>query len=203
MKKLIITPLIVFALLIASCSTDAAAPETTAPDAASTPTPLIAGYLPTEYEDAASARSQLALGTIKLEDSSLALSADQSSALMPLWQALLALESSDTTAPEEMTAVQNQIILGMNAEQLKAIAAMQLTNADLTLFYEQQGLVTVVSESTGTGQNSGLTPDEREAVRATSAALGTPVSESGGGGQDRKDSLTEAVIALMLEKTNR
>jgi hypothetical protein len=205
MKKLLIIPLIIFTLLIASCSTDATEPEAAPLEADATPTTLIAGSLPIDYEDAASARSQLALGTIQLEDSDLALSKEQANALLPLWQALLVLESSDTTAPEELTAVQNQIILGMNDQQLAAISTMQITNMDLTTFYADQGLVVSTpsadSESGGMGQNTDMTTEEREAYRATAEAQGTPVGESSGGssGQDRKNVLTETVIAQLTE----
>ncbi len=205
MKKLLIIPLTVFTLLIASCSPDATEPEAAPLEADATPTTLIAGSLPIDYEDATSARSQLALGTIQLEDSDLAVSKEQANALLPLWQALLALESSDTTATEELTAVQNQIILGMNDNQLAAIGAMQITNMDLTTFYTDQGLVVSTpsadSESGGMGQNKDMTTEEREAFRATAEAQGTPVGESSGGGsgQERKNVLTETVIAQLTE----
>jgi hypothetical protein len=205
MKKLLLIPLIAFSLLIASCSSEATNPEAEPIETDANPTTLIASSLSIDYEDAASARSQLALGTLRLEDSDLVLSKDQAITLLPLWQALLALESSDTTASEELAAVQNQIILGMNENQLTAISAMQITNTDLTAFYTDQGLVVSTpsadSESGVMGQNKDMTTEEREAFRATAEAQGTPVGESGGNssGQDRKDILTESVISQLTE----
>ncbi len=204
MKKLLMIPMIVFTLLIASCSSDTAESEAVPPETDTTTTTLIADSWSIDYEDAASARSQLALGTLQLEDSDLALSKEQAVTLLPLWQALLALESSDITAPEELEAVQNQIILGMNDDQIAAISAMQITNLDLTTFYSDQGVVvsTPSADSEGMGQNKDMTEEEREAYRATAEAQGTPVGESSGGsssGQDRKNILTETVIAQLTE----
>ncbi|MEN8173216.1 MAG: hypothetical protein ABFS03_10100 [Chloroflexota bacterium] len=205
MKKLITILLLISALMIAGCSADETVGESTSPEMNATPTPLMAGSFGIDYDDATSARNQLALGTLKLEDGSLGISVDQASTLLPLWQALMALESSETTAPEELTAVQNQIIQSMRDEQISAISAMQFTNSDLTDFYTDQGLViSTPSADSESGSMKDMTPEEREAFRATAEAQGTPVGEGGGGsGKERKDLLTETVIALLTEITNQ
>ena len=167
-----------------------------------TPTSVLASYLSTEFEDAASLRNQLALGILNLEDSPNAISEAQSGQLLILWQAYIALLESDTSVPEEINAVQDQIVELLEDEQLQAIAAMNLTNADLTAFYEQQGVRMPTPEpgmtpvSGGAGK-SDLSQEEREATRATSEALGTPVGSSSGSGQDRQNILFESVVLLL------
>ena len=92
-----------------------------------TPTSLASAYLSIEYSDAANIRSQLAYGTLKLAD----VTPEQAKALIPLWQAVISLSGDTTTASEELTAVQDQITAAMTADQLQAIAGMQITNARL------------------------------------------------------------------------
>lgn len=201
-------------VLAAGCSPSASPTiaATTAPtasaQAAATPKPTGEGTLATTlsetYTDALSVRNQLALGTLRLEGTPDAIAPEQAEALHLYWQALLALSTSTTTAPEETTAIQTQIIETMTPVQIKAIAAMQLTNADLTAFYAEQGvaLVTPVPGVTPQGgRNSGLSQQDREATRTAAEAAGTPVGTgSGGAGSDRREILIDAVIALLGEK---
>src|SRR3990172_2982293 len=91
------------------------------------PTSIAAAYLTTDYIDAASLRNQLAFGTLKLSDTANAITPEQAKQLLPLWQALLSLTGSDTTAEAELTALQDQVVQTMTSEQLQAIAAMQIT----------------------------------------------------------------------------
>jgi hypothetical protein len=65
----------------------------------------------------------------------------QANALIPFWQAVIALSGDSTTASEELSAVQDQIVTIPTLEQLQSIAAMQITNADLSAFYAEYGLV--------------------------------------------------------------
>lgn len=46
-----------------------------------------------------------------------------------------------TTISDELTAVQNQIIAEMKPDQLKAMAALQITNSQLSAFYAENGIV--------------------------------------------------------------
>lgn len=203
MKKIIFLLTIISILILSACSQTASVEETAqAPQ--TTPISLMAGVLNTDFEDAASSRSQLAYGTILLSESDLAISSEQAQTLLPLWQAILALENNPDSAEQELTAVQDQIINLMQEEQLNSIREMNITNTQLTAFYEEQGLTmpTPSAESTPSstsgGKNSGLTTEEREATKTAAEALGTPVgTNSGSSGSDRKNVLTEAVIETL------
>ena len=156
-----------------------------------------------DYEDALSARNQLALGTLKLEGSGSAVTPEQAQELALYWQALKALAADSTSAAEETTAVQAQTVEAMTQVQLEAIAAMQLTNADLTEFYAEQGVELTTPEPGVTpqgGKDSGLSQEDREATRTAAEALGTPVGTGGGGGAERRDILLDTLIELLGQR---
>ncbi len=167
-----------------------------APTVEATPTSLASAYLSSEYTDAANVRSQLAYGTIKLEDTSNAITAEQAKAMIPLWQAIISLSGDTTTASEELTAVQDQLTAILNETQLQSIAEMQITNADLNEFYAQYGVslptpVPGVTKVPGSG--SGKTDEEKAAAQATAAALG----QTTGTGQSAKTLLFEKTIEYL------
>jgi len=189
MKKSIFR-ITLFALLIASLM------YACAPEVEATPTSLASVYLSSEYADAANVRSQLAYGTIKLTDTSNAITAEQAKSLIPLWQAVISLSGDDTTASEELTAVQDQITAMLNETQLQAIAEMQITNAELNDFYAQYGVslptpVPGVTKVPGSG--SSKTEEEKAAAQATAAALG----QTTGTGQSAKTLLFEKTIEYL------
>ncbi|MBN1486326.1 MAG: hypothetical protein JW981_01715 [Anaerolineae bacterium] len=201
-----------------SAATTAPVPELTAASMTATPsapdvsldtdgTAVDSGTLTTvlrdDYTDALSARNQLALGSLRLEGSADAITVEQAQELKLYWQALLALTTDSTAASEETTALQNQIMDEMMAAQLEAIAAMQLTNADLNEFYVEQGIELTTPEPGVTpqaGKNSGLSQADREATRTASAALGTPSSRGSGSGASRRDVLLNVLISLLTER---
>jgi hypothetical protein len=92
--------------------------------------------LDTSYADALNASSQLALGTIQLEETENSVTSEQAITLLPLWQAL---QQGGVTAQAEVDAVLKQIEGTMTSEQLAAIAAMQLTQEDLQAWMQEQG----------------------------------------------------------------
>lgn len=100
--------------------------------------------------------TKLAIGTLKLEGTEYAISFDQAVNLLPLWQVLNNLSSSDSAAPEEVTAVTEQIQESMTAEQLAAIEAMNLTDQDIFATMQELGLVNAPQvNASGTPQPGG------------------------------------------------
>jgi hypothetical protein len=93
--------------------------------------------LSADFANALSPQGQLALGTLRLEESDLALDETAAGSLLPLWQALQSLSNSPTTAAVEIDAVVNQIQDSMTAEQIAAIAGMKLTEDILTTMFEE------------------------------------------------------------------
>ncbi len=190
MKQLSIF-IFIFSILLSAC---APATETTpAP-----PTSVAGVYLSTEYADAASLRNQLAFGTLQLSGTPNAVNAEQAQALIPLWQAIIALSDGETTASEELTAVQDQISQTMTPAQLQAIAALQITNTDLSAFYAEYGIAlpTPVPGLAKVPGSGGKTEEEKAAAQATAAAAG--ITNTGtSAGQAAKTLLFEKVIETL------
>ena len=125
------------------------------------------------YEGALPASSQLALGTLQLQDTENAVTAEQAEALLPSWQIV---QSGALQSETETGAVLTQIEGAMTAEQLSAIAAMQLTFEDMGAWAREQGLSLGAAGDGAGGLNlpEGVTEEERDAMRAAREAGGLP-----------------------------
>ncbi|GAP12959.1 hypothetical protein LARV_00699 [Longilinea arvoryzae] len=125
MKKNLIGAIIILgALILSACSGAAVRATATAGATSST--------LSTGYSNAISTAQQLALGTLKLEESATPIDTQTASALLPLWKAVRSLSTDDSASQLEIQAVYQQIEETLPADQITAIAAMQLTGADLS-----------------------------------------------------------------------
>jgi hypothetical protein len=165
------------------------------------PTSIAGEYLNTDYADAASLRNQLAFGITKLDGTPNAVTPEQATTLIPFWQAILALSGDETTAAEELTAVQDQIVSALTTAQLEAIATMQITNADLSAFYAEFGLVLptpIPGVTRVPGAGSGKTEEEKAAAQATAAALGQTTTGDSSTGQSAKTLLFEKTIEYLM-----
>ena len=91
------------------------------------------------YKDAVPVETQLALGSLRLEETDLAIDEGLAAELIPLWQAYQTLSTSDKAAEAEIEALINQIQGAMSPDQVEAIAAMELTAEDLDSFLEEFG----------------------------------------------------------------
>ena len=150
--------------VLAACGSTAQA-ENTSADTASENIAINEGY-----DDALTIRNQLLLGSLRLEEGQLAITAEQAAELTTLWQALAALGANGTAAPEETEAIQNQIIAALTPEQVRAIATMGLTNGELQAFYVEAGISEVKTPEPGmtpqseSGGMRNLSQEDREAV---------------------------------------
>jgi hypothetical protein len=134
--------------------------------------------LDTSYEGALSVSNQLMLGTLLLEGTEHAVTPEQATALLPLWQAL---QGGGVTIQAEIDAVLKQIEGEMTQEQLEAIARLQLTQDDMRAWMEEQGMgggAPGAGEREprggegGPGGSGDMSDEEREAARATMEAGG-------------------------------
>jgi hypothetical protein len=202
-KGSLLSTLLVVVMLLAACGgTGTTTDEAVAP-ASSAAEASVPSTLTEDYEDAASLRNQLALGTLRLAGTAQALDAGQAGTLLPLWQTLKALAASSTAAPEEIEALQEQIAASLTKDQVAAIVATQVTNADLQAYYVEIGVAEVRTPEPGvTPQSSSLKdlpPEQREAARATAEALGTPVGSGRSSGTSKSDVLLDNVIEMLAE----
>jgi hypothetical protein len=97
--------------------------------------------------------SKYALGILKLEGSTQAVDSTLAVKLLPYWQLMKELNSNNSAAPEEFTAVVDQIKGTLSPDQVKAIDDMQLTQRDIFTVLQADGAIS--SGFQGNGQNSG------------------------------------------------
>jgi len=160
--------------LLAGCGSAGDAPAAEDSGSAETYTSAV---LDRSYPGALDVSSQLALGTMELEGTADAVTPEQATDLLPLWQAL----QGAVTAQAEVNAVLAQIEATMTRTQLEAIAALQLTQEDLMVWAEESGLPMPAFGGGPVGRGQGASEEERAAVRATIEAGGAPPGFPSGG----------------------
>ncbi len=108
---------------------------------------------------ALSPTTKLAIGTFKLEGTAQAVNATEAAKLIPLWQLMNQLDTSSSTAPQEVTATENAIQAAMTPAQIQAIDGMQISQRDIFTVLQQSGaLPSGGFGGGGAGQNgSGFT----------------------------------------------
>ena len=114
-------------------------------------------------------RTQLALGTLALEDTPNAVTAEQAQALLPRWKAADSLTGADNVASEEMSGLFNQIEEGMTAEQVQAIQALDLSGQAMADLASQYGF-----QMGGGGGPGNLTPEMQSTLQAARASGQAP-----------------------------
>jgi hypothetical protein len=129
MKKLTPIFLTLFILTLAACGS--ASNSNSSNFGSATQNGTVAGALP--------ATTQIALGTLKLDGTGNNVTADQAAKLLPLWETMQVLETSDTAAKQEIDALGTQIQETMTDKQMKTITAMNLTRQDMFAVLQAQG----------------------------------------------------------------
>ncbi len=169
MKKLLLLMMIGLLVVLAACSATGTA--VVANTGSATEGETAVARLNDTFNDALPIQSQLAVGTLQLESTDLAVDETAAAELLPLWRALQSLSNSETTADVEITAVLNQIQDAMTPEQISAIAAMQLT---------QEGMQTMITDGTLVLGGGGFGANRDSAD--TSALSGLAAGAGGGPG---------------------
>jgi hypothetical protein len=146
-----------------------------------------------DYENALSLRLLLSLGTLKLTETSLPLTSDQASQLLPLWQGLINLTPLGTGAQEEVNTLLIQIESALTSEQITAINAMQLTQVDLQAWAQANGTIAGSGGGQGQGQGGGISPEAR-ATKQASQGQGVPA-----GGDNGLSATIEIALLVYLQ----
>ena len=119
----------------ASDADDTTPAEPTAEPSGDGSAPPTATTLDEDYPDAVMVFQQLIVGTLMLEETDYAVTAEQAQELLGLWQMFRAIREGDSPASvEEINATLDMIMAAMTPEQLGAIKAMQLTQDDVRAF---------------------------------------------------------------------
>jgi hypothetical protein len=99
-------------------------------------------------------QNKLGLGILKLESSSLAVTACQANTLLPLWEAVKSLSTSNLTSAAEMSALYQQIEGSLTSDQVQAIQNLSLTQSELNTMIQQQSTVTSTKSSSSSSSSS-------------------------------------------------
>ncbi len=114
MKKILFgLSLISLMVTLVACSKTTTTTNTTSPTASLSP------------------EAELVIGTFKLEGTDLAVTASQAKQLIPLWETLQSMTSSNTSATEEINGLVDQIKSTMTSQQVDKITSMKLTQQDM------------------------------------------------------------------------
>jgi hypothetical protein len=185
--KSILVTLLALAITLTACS-----PAAT-PAPASRQDTYVSASLDAAHEGALSARNQLTLGTLELDGTANAVTSEQATTLLPLWQALRGTTRSGASAQAEVNALLAQIESAMTPDQLAAIRAMQLTQTDLQEWAAVNGI------SIGAGRQGGGGQELPPEVRATrQAEQGRAPGNANGGAST---AMLDAVIAYLDSRT--
>lgn len=193
MKKIVLISLTIFTLILTACGA-----ATNSLQSGSTST---SGSLPVA--------TQLILGVFKLDETDQAVTSEQASELLPLWQVYQGLLNSDTTAQEEVDALVEQLQGSMTAEQMKAIAEMNLSQQDvleaMQTYSTGQESNTVNSVNNSSSQNGGFAPPNNGGMFTGAGAPpdgGMPELISGNQTQNTVQSTSEfsqSILASLLD----
>lgn len=145
------------------------------------------------YENVLSMRLLLSLGTLKLIETSLPLTSNQASQLLPLWQGLINLTQLGTGAQEEVNTLLLQIENVLTPEQITAINAMQLTQVELQAWAQANGIIAGSGGGQGQGQGGGISPEAR-ATKQASQGQGVPA-----GGDNGLSATIEIALLVYLQ----
>ncbi len=128
--------------------------------------------------------TELLIGTWRLDGTPQDLTPEQAAQILPLWQLFNTMSQSNTAAPAELDAVVRQIEAAMTADQLAAIAAMDIQATSMRELMDEMGITSgqgvspdgrtppegmVPGQGRGPGGGGDLTPEQMataEAMRA-------------------------------------
>lgn len=105
---------------------------------------------------------KLAVGTLMLEDTDLAVDAQQAKELLPLWKAVKSLSASQTASQDEIQALYRQIETTMTPEQIRTIEEMKFDQESLRASVEELGIE--MPQFGAQGDFGNLSEDERASM---------------------------------------
>ncbi|HMD89171.1 MAG TPA: hypothetical protein VKF38_08410 [Anaerolineaceae bacterium] len=140
-KSAIISIFLVLLVMLSACGSSATTSSSSAQSQQVTPSSL-------------TLQNKLGLGILKLQGTSLAVTAEQANTLLPLWKAVKVLSTNNITSPAEMTALYQQIEDSLTSNQVQAIKNLSLTQAELNTLIQQQGSSTATKSSSSSSSLS-------------------------------------------------
>ncbi len=124
--------------------------------------------------------SKLAVGTLALEGTSNAVTADEAKTLAPLWKGVKALSASQTASQDEISALYTQIEGAMTPAQIDAIKNINLNQQEMQALMQKYN----IQFPQGNFSRNG-TPGAPNISQSQIATLRAERSANGGGGFGR------------------
>ena len=118
---------------------------------------------------------KMGIGILKLEGTDNAVTAQQAKDLLPLWQALKSMQTSNNASVDEIKAVFSQMKDTLTPGQVTAIQGLTWTQADMTAIMQQYGI------GNGFGGQNGTASPAQQQTRAAARANGGGGFPGGGG----------------------
>lgn len=181
-KAFILFPLVLAALLLSACSSGGTAVHAVGTTTqAGTPGPDAGNGI----------EGRLALGTLALEGTGDAVTVEQAKILLPLWKAVNALTTSDTTTEEEIASLYKQIQASMTDSQIAAIKALDLSGDAVSTLMAKYMPIRDQTGGSGTAEGQFTFPGGGDFQPPTgggnfqppSGGGGPSFSQGGGGGR--------------------
>ncbi len=195
----------------AEAAAQAAVAPTETPVEAAVPAPTIS----TDFENAAPIQTQLIIGIFQLENTALAITTDQANLLYTQFLALQTSMTNQTLTEEEMDLLTLQQEAVLNAEQIQAINALQITQESVMTTMQELGFEAGGRGSGGTPPTDGSAPQGGGGAPPTDGSAPQGGSGQGGGGEtgtapegreERNNfvspELLNAIISLLESKIN-
>jgi len=201
---------------LSACGGSAAATDTPAAAADSGaggqgqqgPPRFTSAYLNNTYDNALGVTQQLSLGTMKLEGTPNAVTAEQAAKLLLFWQSM---QSGSIQNATEAGAVYKQIEATMTPAQMKAIVDMKLTRTDLQdwakkagiqlpQFFQGQGGTPSPADATRRAEFQNLSPEARQTRVAQFQSQGGGQGGQGGQRGQRRNVLLEPLVKLLTTR---
>jgi hypothetical protein len=142
-------------------------------------------------DDALSPALQLVVGTLILEETDLAVDIELAKTLLPYWKLYVSLLDSDSSAPEELTGLINEIEGLMTTEQIKYIAGLELTQESMGTLIDEMGILANLRQD-GSSEGDGTSPNRPEGMPE-----GTRPGGGQGGGPGGADGMDPELMATM------
>jgi hypothetical protein len=175
MKKITTAVLALSLFLLTACGASASGnqPDSAAPATSTTESAPPPANPMNNDPRAISEQTRLIIGTLKLERTGSAVTPEQAARLLPLWKSMQQASQDGNTNQEIIDSLVEQIQEAMNAEQLQAITAMNLTQEDIRAALQEQGIPLTGPQPANGGPNP---------PQGTPPAGGGPGGNGGPGG---------------------
>ena len=189
MKNKVIVTIILMAMVLSACGTASAANQSAT----------------TSKAKSFAGQTEMIVSIFKLEGTDQAVTAKQASELLPLWEVIKTLSSSDTAAQAEIDAAARQIKETLTPSQLQAITAMKLTDQDVQTFEQSVNSNTFLSSGKKSSSSSGKSnsgfggpPDGGGPGGDALGGVLTGVSQLGSTTSSTKSAQTSAVVSNQI-----